>query len=110
MNANYSLDTYADSFARWYCRITFAYPGLGNTAEAERIASNALRSAKRAIRDEIIGQNLCRMIDTKLARGEWRGEVFPKKLAYEVIENTCTLGTGQLKTLTIAIKNKTKGN
>jgi hypothetical protein len=110
MNANYSLSVWYELpnsklyYGQWQCRITFAYPGLGNTGEGERIASNAIRSAKRAIRDAVISQNLCDMIETKLAKAEWRDEVFPKRLAYEVVSNETQLGTGQLKTLTIAIK------
>jgi hypothetical protein len=104
MNANYSLHTYADGFAVWHCRITFAHPGLGNTAEAERLAHNAIRSAKRAIRDAVISQNLCDMIETKLAKAEWRDEVSPKRLAYEVVSNETQLGTGRMLSLTIAEK------
>jgi hypothetical protein len=88
MNANYSLNTYYGGRGEWLCRITFAYPGLGNTGEGERLAHNAIANAKRRIRLQISE----RMLN------------MPKRLAYEVVENSFTLGTGQLKTLTIAIK------
>jgi hypothetical protein len=90
MNANYSLNTYADGFARWHCRITFPYPGLGNTAEAERIALNAMANAKRRIRGEI---------NERMA-----GK--PKRLAYEVVNNETQLGSGRMLSLTIAEKIK----
>jgi len=99
MNANYSLSVWYELpksklyHGRWQCLISFAYPGLGNTGEGERIASNAIRSAKRAIRNTI----------------KKHEAMLQPRNAYEVVANSFTLGTGQLKTLTIA--NKTmKGN
>lgn len=94
MAKNYTLNTWYETpvsklyFGRWICRIEFMGRGLGNTNEAERIAYNALRSAKRSIRNNV-------------KKHEHNPQT---RNAYEVIENSFTLGGGQLKTLTIAKK------
>ena len=85
---DYRLNSYANGFGVWHCEIFFAYPGLGNTGEAERVANNGLRAAKRLIRAEIAE----RMADK------------PQRLAYEVIANETQLGSGRLLSLTIAEK------
>ena len=89
---DYRLNAYADGFGVWHCEINFAYPGLGNTGEAERVANNALRAAKRLIRAEI----------AERMAGK------PKRLAYEVKANQSQLGSGRLLSLTIAEKQKRK--
>lgn len=88
MNANYTLNTFANGFGRWYCRITFAHPGLGNTRDAERLAHNAIANAKRRIRKEI----------TERMAGK------PKRLSYAVVNNESQLGSGRMLSLTIAEK------
>jgi hypothetical protein len=85
---DYTLNAYADGFGVWHCEIFFAYPGLGNTGEAERVANNALRAAKRLIRAEIADRMAGK----------------PKRLAYEVKANQSQLGSGRLLSLTIAEK------
>jgi hypothetical protein len=85
---NYRLNAFADGFGVWHCEISFAYPGLGNTGEAERVAGNGLRAAKRLIRAEI----------AERMAGK------PKRLAYEVVKNKLELGSGRLMSLTIAEK------
>ncbi len=54
--ANYKLNTYANGFGVWQCKIT--YPGgVGNTGEAERIIWNSHRAARRSIRKAIVERN-----------------------------------------------------
>jgi len=50
---NYKLNTYADGFGRWHAQIFFT-PPIGNTGEAEAIATNAIANAKRRIRRELL--------------------------------------------------------
>jgi hypothetical protein len=50
---NYELNSYADGFGLWHCKVVFPFPGLGNSGEAERIKYNGLDAAKRRIRKEI---------------------------------------------------------
>jgi hypothetical protein len=85
---DYRLNAYADGFARWHCEIFFAYPGLGNTGEAERVAGNGLRAAKRLIRAEIADRMAGRV----------------KRLSYYVKSNKTQPGSGRLLSLTIAEK------
>jgi hypothetical protein len=85
---DYTLTTWANGFGIWHCRIDFAYPGLGNTGEAERVAANAIRAAKRKIRREI----------------EEQENINIKRLSYEVKANETQLGSGRLLSLTIAEK------
>ena len=85
---DYRLNAYADGFGVWHCEIFFAYPGLGNTGEAERVANNGLRAAKRLIRAEIADRMASR----------------PRRLAYQVVKNESQLGSGRLLSLTIAEK------
>jgi hypothetical protein len=85
---DYRLNAFADGFGVWHCEISFAYPGLGNTGEAERVANNGLRAAKRLIRAEI----------AERMAGK------PKRLAYKVVNNESQLGSGRLLSLTIAEK------
>jgi hypothetical protein len=84
---NYTLNTYADGFGIWHSEIIFT-PPLGNTGEAERVASNALTAAKRQIRRAICERTA--------------GAV--KRLAYRVTANSFAPGAGQLATLTITEK------
>jgi hypothetical protein len=84
----YTLNTYADGFGRWHTQIKFS-TALGNTAEAERIADNALKAAKRAIRGAIVE----RMQPTPTRR-----------LSYEVTANEFQPGSGCLRALTISEK------
>jgi hypothetical protein len=50
---DYQLEAWADGFGDWYCKVTFDFPGLGNTPEAERRKYAGLRAAKRRIREEL---------------------------------------------------------
>lgn len=84
---DYTLNTYANGFGVWYCEIFFATP-LGNTGEADKIASNAMAAAKRKIRQEIADRMASK----------------PKRLAYEVKTNKLQPGSGRLMALTIAEK------
>lgn len=85
---DYRLNAYADGFGVWHCEIFFNYPGLGNTGEADRVAANAMRAAKRRIRAEIADRMAGR----------------PRRLAYQVVKNESQLGSGRLLSLTIAEK------
>lgn len=84
---DYKLNTYADNFGIWHSEIIFT-PPLGNTGEAERVASNAMTAAKRQIRRAICERT--------------SGAV--KRLAYKVSANSFQPGGGQLATLTITEK------
>jgi hypothetical protein len=85
---DYKLNTYADGFGVWHCEITFSYPGMGNTGEAERVISNAMTNARREIRRAI-----CERTSGKVRR-----------LSYEVSDNTTQPGSGRLTSLTIREK------
>lgn len=50
---NYTLNTYADGYGNWHCEIVFKSP-MGNTNYASSIIVNAIRQAKRNIREEIV--------------------------------------------------------
>ncbi len=50
---NYKLNTYADGYGNWHCEIIFTSP-MGNTNYANSIMVNAIREAKRSIRNEIV--------------------------------------------------------
>lgn len=84
---NYRLNTYADGFGIWHSEITFT-PPIGNTGEAERVAGNAMRNAKRHIRQAI----------------QERMSSKTKRLSYEVSDNTTEPGIGRLASLTIREK------
>jgi hypothetical protein len=84
---DYTLNAYADGFGVWHCEIFFTTP-LGNTGEAERVAGNGLRAAKRLIRAEIAERMAGR----------------PKRLSYYVKTNKTQPGSGRLLSLTIAEK------
>jgi hypothetical protein len=86
--SNYKLNTYADGFGIWHAEITFT-PPIGNTGEADRVAANAMRNAKRHIREAITE----RMEPKKC-----------KRLSYKVSANTTEPGIGRLATLTITEK------
>ena len=49
---DYKLNAYADGFGNWHCEIIFASP-MGNTNAAHATLVNAIRQAKRKIREEI---------------------------------------------------------
>jgi hypothetical protein len=49
---NYKLDTYANGYGLWRCKITYPI-ALGNTGEAQVILHNSRRAAMRAIRREL---------------------------------------------------------
>jgi hypothetical protein len=51
--SHYKLDTYANGYGLWRCKITYPIP-LGNTGEALTILHNSRRGAMRAIRREIM--------------------------------------------------------
>ena len=85
---DYKLNTYADGFGVWHSEILFT-PPIGNTGEAERVADNAMRSAKRHIRQAITE----RMNPTKC-----------KRLSYKVSANRTEPGIGRLASLTITEK------
>jgi hypothetical protein len=82
---DYKLNTYADGFGVWHCKIT--YPGgIGNTWKAEAIAAKSMRAAKRAIRRAIV---------------ERSEPVKVKRLNYKVAANdSCSVN--HLHSLTIA--------
>ena len=50
---DYKLNTYADGFGLWHCRIVYPI-ALGNTGQAEAIRHKSMRAAKRAIRAAIV--------------------------------------------------------
>ena len=83
----YELNTYADGFGIWHSKIIFT-PPIGNTGEAERVADNAIRNAKRKIRQAIAE----------------RMSSQPRRLSYEVSANSSQLGSGRLVSLTISEK------
>jgi hypothetical protein len=85
---DYRLNAYANGFGVWHCQIFFTYPGLGNTGEADRVAANAMRAAKRLIRAEIADRMAGRV----------------KRLSYKVVNNESQLVSGRLLSLTIAEK------
>lgn len=87
MPKDYKLTAWANGFGIWHCEIFFTTP-LGNTWEAERVAANAMKAAKRRIRAEIADR-----MGSK-----------PKRLSYEVKFNKVALGSGRLSSLTIAEK------
>jgi hypothetical protein len=49
---DYTLNAYADGFGVWHCEISFNYPGLGNTGEAERMAGKPKRLAYKVVNNE----------------------------------------------------------
>lgn len=91
---DYTLNTYADGFGVWHCEIFFTTP-LGNTGEAERVAANAIRAAKRAIRKQL---------ELRAPANAYNERFFYKRLSYEVKSNKFELGSGRLLSLTIAEK------
>lgn len=52
----YKLNTFANGFGLWRCEVTFDFPGVGNSPEAEALKYRALAAAKRAIRKEIVSR------------------------------------------------------
>lgn len=84
----YKLNTFADGLGVWNCEISFAYPGMGNTWEAEKIIYNAIANAKREIRKAI----------TERTSAEVR------RLSYKVSANKFEPGIGRLQSLTITEK------
>lgn len=56
-NKDYELATSANGFGVWQCAITYPYPGLGNSWEAEAIITRSLDGAKRSIRRAIVERN-----------------------------------------------------
>ena len=50
---HYTLNTYADGFGNWHCEINFTTP-MGNTNMAHAILVNAIRHAKKTIREELL--------------------------------------------------------
>jgi hypothetical protein len=85
---DYKLNTYADGFGVWHSEITFSYPGMGNTWEAEIVISNAMKNAKREIRKAITERTSAKV----------------RRLSYKVSDNTTQLGSGRLTSLTITEK------
>jgi hypothetical protein len=85
---DYKLNTYADGFGIWHSEIIFT-PPIGNTGEADRVGANAMRNAKRHIRQAITE----RMEPTKC-----------KRLSYKVSANSFEPGIGRLASLTITEK------
>jgi hypothetical protein len=82
---DYKLNTYADGFGIWHCRITYPI-ALGNSGEAEAIAGKSMQAAKRAIRREIV---------------ERSEPVKVKRLSYKVAANDIA-SDNRLRSLTIA--------
>ena len=85
---DYKLNTYGDGFGVWHCQITFSYPGMGNTWEAEKIISNAIANAKREIRKAITERTSAKI----------------RRLSYEVSAKKIEPGIGRLQGLTITEK------
>jgi hypothetical protein len=85
---DYKLNTYANGFGVWSCEISFAYPGMGNTWEAEKIISNAIANAKREIRKAITERTSAKI----------------RRLSYEVSAKKIEPGIGRLQGLTITEK------
>ena len=85
--SDYKLNTYANGFGVWHSEITFT-PPIGNTGEAERVAANAMRNAKRHIRQAI--------------QERQSGKV--RRLFYKVSANRTEPGIGRLASLTICEK------
>ena len=83
---DYKLNTYANGFGIWHADILFSSP-IGNTGEAQRIISNALTNAKRAIRREIQERQADKV----------------KRLAYEIVSSN-QLSTNQLTAIRIREK------
>jgi len=54
---HYRLNAYADGFGNWHCEIMFAVP-MGNTNMAHSILVNAIRHAKKTIREELSQRNV----------------------------------------------------
>lgn len=84
----YSVNVFADGYGRWKAAITFS-PPLGNTAEADKVAANAIANAKKQIRAAIVER--MKPKDTR-------------RLSYEVTDNKLEPGLGRLLSLTIAEK------
>jgi hypothetical protein len=84
----YKINTYANGFGIWHTEIFFT-PPIGNTGEAERVAANAIKNAKRKIRQAIT---------ERAAR-----DATIKRLSYEVADYQA-LGTNHLARLTIREK------
>jgi hypothetical protein len=82
----YRINTYADGFGRWKAEIFFNVP-LGNTAEADKVAANAIANAKKQIRAELV---------------ERRKPKETRRLSYEVTDSKLEPGLGRLLSLTIA--------
>jgi hypothetical protein len=85
--SDYKLNTYANGFGIWHAEIFFT-PPIGNTGEADRVADNAMRNAKRHIR-----QAIAERMSSK-----------PRRLSYKVSSNSFEPGSGRLATLTICEK------
>ncbi len=84
---DYKLNIYANGFGIWHAEIVFT-PPIGNTGEADRVAANAMRNAKRHIRQAIQERQASKV----------------RRLAYKVSANTSEPGIGRLATLTICEK------
>jgi ribosome-binding factor A len=84
---HYRLNAYADGFGNWHCEIIFASP-MGNTNAAHATLVNAIRQAKKKIREEIV---------TRMA------PVPTRKLHYAVTDNRLT-NQNQLTYLRISEK------
>jgi len=93
---DYEVTIWANGFREWHAKAEF-YPALGNTAEAARIAENALRMMKR---------NLKRIIE----RNDNASPNF--RFKWEVCANTFTAGIGTLSSITIREQQTTikRGN
>lgn len=83
----YQVTLWADGFGRWHARASFS-PALGNTGEAQRVAANAIATAKRKIRQALAAR-----------QGQPLG-----RLGYAVTDNTFTPGLGTLSSITISEK------
>lgn len=49
-----------------FAKVTFAFPGVGNTSAAEQIKHNGLRSAKRAVRSRAGYPVRCVIVENKI--------------------------------------------
>ena len=83
---DYKINTFANGFGIWYADILFSSP-IGNTGEAERIISNAMSNAKRAIRREI----------------QERQSHKVRRLTYEIV---ATIGLGTNQIVSMRLKEK----
>ena len=87
MTRGFNLETYANGFGVWHCKVFFDFPGVGNTPEAEAMKFRALDAAKKAIRAEIVVREAQSV----------------KRLSYHIVANKLD-SLNRLHSLTVAEK------